>query len=163
MATGWTAEGYEVLFKGTKSKLTKEEKQQIFKKLGFRLASDKRTIVDETCDQDVSPQVELADLNGDGMEEVFVNWGNTCTSGAAGQTITLFVKGRKGQFVENLNIPGQYRKLPTKTKGFQDLLIGGPGFCQGVWRWTGGKYDYKCSREEQLGACASAGIKTVCR
>lgn len=119
--------------------------------------------MDETCNQDVSPQVELADLNGDGEEEVFINWGNTCTSGAAGQTITLLIKDSKGQFIENLNIPGQYEKLTTKTKGFQDLLIGSPGFCHGVWHWTGSKYGYNCSREEQPGACASAGIKTICR
>ncbi len=109
--TVMAAEDYEMLFKDTTSKLSKQDKQQIFKKLGFRLSKDKKFIIDDTCDMDVSPHVEIVDLNKDGVEEVFVNWGNTCTSGMTGQSITLFVKDQSGQFVENLGFPGSYEKL----------------------------------------------------
>ena len=161
--TAIAAEDYEMLFKGTTSKLSKQEKQQIFKTLGFRLSKDAKFIVDDTCGEDVSPSVEVVDLNGDGVDEVFVNWGNTCTSGMAGQSVTLFVKDRKGRFVKNLDFPGTYEKLSSRSKGFPDLMIGGPGFCHGVWQWTGINYEYKCSREEQPGACARKGVETVCK
>lgn len=72
---GMAAEGYEMLFKGTKSKLSKQEKHQVFKDLGFRLSKNKKVIVDDTCGE-VSPSVEIVDLNGDGVEEIIVNWGN---------------------------------------------------------------------------------------
>jgi hypothetical protein len=157
------AEGYDMLFKGTTSKLSKEEKKQIFKKLGFRLSKDKKFIVDSTCGEDVSPSVEIIDLNGDGVEEVFVSWGNTCTSGMAGQSVTLFVKDRNGHYVENLGFPGIYEKLSTRNKGFPDLLIGGPGFCFAVWQWNGSTYEYKCSREEEPGGCSRKGIKSICK
>ena len=156
-------EGYEILFKGTASKLSQKEKQQIFKKLGFQLSKDKKFIVEDTCGADVSPSIEIVDLNGDGVEEVFVNWGNTCTSGMAGQSITLFVKDRSGQFIENLGFPGSYEKLATRNKGFPDLLISGPGFCHGVWQWSGAKYEYKCSREEEPGGCARKGVEKICK
>lgn len=162
-SAGMAAGGYDMLFKGTKSKLSKQEKQQMFKQLGFRLSKNKKFIVDDTCGEDVSPEVEIVDLNGDGMEEVFVSWGNTCTSGRAGQSITLFVKDRTGQFVKNLDMPGTYEKLSSRHNGFPDLMIGGPGFCHGIWQWKGAKYDYKCSREENPGDCAAAGVKTVCK
>lgn len=157
------AEGYEILFKGTKSKLSKSEKQQIFDKLGFRLSDNRKFLIDDTCGEDVSPSVEVVDLNGDGVDEVFVNWGNTCTSGMAGRSVTLFIKNRSGQFIENLGFPGSSEKLPSRNKGFPDLMIGGPGFCHSVWQWTGSKYEYKCSREEQPGGCAWKGVDTVCK
>lgn len=105
----------------------------------------------------------MVDLNGDGVEEVFVSWGNTCTSGLAGRSISLFVKDRHGRFVENLGFPGSSEILTSRNEGFPDLMIGGPGFCHGVWQWTGTKYGYKCSIEEEPEACSRKGIKTICR
>ncbi len=157
------AEDYEILFKGTESKLSKNEKQEIFNKLDFRLSKDRKLIIDKTCGEDVSPNIEVVDLNGDGVEEIFVNWGNTCTSGMAGQSTTLFIKDRTGHFVENLGFPGMYKKLATKNKGFPDIEIGGPGFCFALWQWNGIKYQYKCSREEEPGGCSRKGVKSICK
>jgi hypothetical protein len=56
------AEGYEILFKGTNSKLSTNEKQQIFDKLDFRLSENRKFLVDDTCGEDVSPMVEVVDL-----------------------------------------------------------------------------------------------------
>jgi hypothetical protein len=163
VADAFAAKGYEMLFKGTKSKLSKQEKQHIFKELGFRLSKNYKHIVDDSCGEDVSPSVEVVDLDGDGIEEVFVIWGNTCTSGMTGHNITLFIKDSKGRFVRNLDFPGGYEKLSSRNKGFPDLLISGPGFCHGVWQWTGKNYDYKCSQEEEPGGCARKDVKTVCK
>ncbi|MBI5655357.1 MAG: hypothetical protein HZC44_00430 [Geobacter sp.] len=163
VANANAVEGYEILFRDTKSNLSKQEKRFILKELGFRLSKNRKYIADDTCGEDVSPSVEVVDLNGDGIEEVVVSWGNTCTSGMTGQSITLFIKDRKGRFVKNLDFPGSYEKLSSRSKGFPDLLISGPGFCHGVWQWTGTKYNYKCSREEEPGGCARKDVKTVCK
>ena len=148
------AEGYELLFHGTTSKLTKAEKQQIFKVLGFRLSKDKKFITDETCGDDVHPNVKIDDLNGDGIEEVFVTWGNTCTSGMAGQTISLLIKGASGRYIDNLGFTAnEYEKLSTRNKGFPDLKLLGPGFCHQVWRWNGKKYQHFRDEPEVKGGC----------
>jgi hypothetical protein len=161
---GMAAEGYDMLYKGTASKLSRQEKMDIFSQLGFRLSKDRKFIIDETCEEDVSPDVEVTDLNGDGIDEVFVIWGNTCTSGHTGQSITLLIKDRKGRFVKNIDVPGNnYDRLSQRNKGFPDLLIGGPGFCYDVWQWSGIKYEYKCSREDAPGACAQIDVTKVCK
>jgi hypothetical protein len=156
------AENYEILFKGVTSKLTLEEQQQIFEQLKFRISEHGKFFV-EYCEDDVSPVVEVVDLNEDGVEEVFVYWGNPCTSGNSERSISLFVKDAVGQFAMNLGFPAiTYRRLVTKNQGFPDLEFGGAGFCQGVWQWNGCKYDYKCSREQQPGDCIRKGVKTLC-
>jgi hypothetical protein len=162
--TGMAAEGYEILFKRTASKLSRQEKMDIFNQLGFRLSKERKFIIDDTCEENVSPDVEVTDLNGDGIDEVFIIWGNTCTSGHTGQSITLFIKDRKGRFVKNLDVPGNsYNRLSQRNKGFPNLIIGGPGFCYAVWKWSGIKYEYKCSREDAPRACAQIDVTTVCK
>jgi hypothetical protein len=160
--TCMASEACDALFKGTNPKLSKQDKQQICDKLGFTF-SNNNEFVDETCG-DMSPQVEVVDLNGDGVMEVFVNYGNTCTSGNTGRSTSLFIKNAAGRYAENLAFPAiDYKRLPTKNKGFPDLTFGGPGFCHGVWQWTGTKYDYKCSYEEEPGACIRKGVEKVCK
>lgn len=152
----------EEFFKSVSPKLSKRDKQQICKKLGFTYSKNKK-FVDETCG-DVSPEIEVVDLNGDGVMEVFVNYGNTCTSGNTGRSISLFIKDKAGLYSENLGFPAiDYTRLPTKKKDYPDLMFGGPGFCHGVWRWSGVKYEYKCSIEEEPGACNRKGVKKVCK
>lgn len=162
VSDGIAAEGYEILFKGVTSKLSLEEQQRIFEKLGFRL-SDNGKFYTEYCDEDVSPEVEVIDLNGDGVPELFVHWGNPCTSGNAERSISLFIKNAFGHYVINLGFPAiAYRILATQNQGLPDLEFGGPGSCRGVWRWNGYKYEYKCSREEEPGGCTKKGVSTLC-
>jgi hypothetical protein len=159
---GLAAEGYEILFENVTSKLTLEEKRQIFRQLKFNVSEDGKFFAGHE-DKDVSPVVEVVDLNGDGVEEVFVHWGNSYTSGNAERSITLFVKDAMGQYVMNLGIPaGGYGMLATRNLGFPDLEFYGPGFCRGVWRWNGSRYKYRCSREDKPGGCAWRGVKTLC-
>jgi hypothetical protein len=159
---GIAAEGYEILFQGVTSKLTQKEKQQVFEQLGFRVSEQGKFFV-EYCDQGVSPEVEIVDLNGDGVEEVFVYWGNLLTSGNTERSLSLFIKDTAGQYVMNLGFPAvAYRRLATKNHGFPDLEFDGAGLCRGVWRWNGREYDYKCSREDEPGGCIPRGVDTLC-
>jgi hypothetical protein len=154
-------EGYELLFQGTKSKLTRQEKEQIFDKMDFRLSWNKKKI-EQKFYGDVSPRVDIVDLNKDGAEEVFINWGNSQTSGITGYSVTLFIRDRNGRFVKNLDFPGSYKILATQRKGFPDLLITGRGHCFAVWQWSGTLYEFKCAREMKPGGCAGMDIK-ICK
>src|SRR5690606_9361210 len=92
-------------------------------------SSDGARFEDPNCG-DVEPAAELADLNDDGAPEVFVQWGNACTSGGTGRSLSLFVKDDAGAWHTELGFPafGQ-RALESRRNGFRDLELGGPGFC----------------------------------
>lgn len=157
--------GPALLFKGTTSKLTSQDKRLIFDALEFTLSANKKFIVVkgvESCG-DASAEAEIVDLNADGTEEVFVRWGNYCLAGNTGTNSVLFVRDTSGQFREVLNVLGAAAVLATRNMGFPDVKIAGPGFCFDVLRWNGTKYEYKCSRDERPGACAAKDIATVCR
>lgn len=96
----------------------------------------------------------IDDLNGDGVQELFIVWGNTCTSGLAGASVSLFVKDASGRYIDTLGFPAiAYEKLATGHKGFPDLKFGGPGFCHGVWRWDGTSYRHLRNDLETAGGC----------
>lgn len=153
-SSAMAAEGYELLFKDATSKLSREDKQQVFEALGFRLSKNKRFLIDDTCGKGVSPTVRIDDLNGDGVQEVFVVWGNVCTSGRAGASVSLFVKDASGRYIGTLGFPAiGYEMLATGSKAFPDLRFGGPGFCHGVWRWDGTAYQHLRDEPETAGGC----------
>lgn len=109
--------------------------------------------VDSNCGP-VAPAAEVIDLNRDGRMEVFVRWGNTCTSGLAGSSLSLFIAGPDGDYRHEFGFPAAgYRALPTAAGGYPDLEIGGPGFCFPVWAWRGVAYEYACDLPQQGGMC----------
>lgn len=98
-------------------------------------------LTDTVCDQEAVAMAEVRDLNSDGQPEVIVLAGNACSSGMAGQTLTLFIKSG-GQWVKQIDVPaGGYKILPTKHAGWPEIEIGVPGFCIPIWGMKGGKYD----------------------
>lgn len=154
--------GYKALFHNTKSKLTDQEKSQIFDRLGFKYNNGTFSDDSGTC-EGFYADAEALDLNKDGIEEVLVNWGDTCTSGLTANTITLFIKSPLFGYMKNIDAPGSYEALKTKNKKFPDILVGGAGFCHGVWRWNGDEYAYKCSKQEEPGACTDIAPENICR
>ena len=83
------------------------------------------------------------DMNKDGKEEVFVLFGNSFTSGMTGSNIIVFIADKNGTYKMNLGFPGMVPDaLSTSNLGYNDLLIGGPGFEHPVWRWNGKEYDF---------------------
>ncbi|MGQ0571596.1 MAG: hypothetical protein ACT4P5_19005, partial [Armatimonadota bacterium] len=88
-------------------------------------------------------QVRELNLNADKTPEVLVILGSVALFGNAGSAVSLFVKGPKGRYVANLGFPAaDVKVLPTRTKGYQDLIVLGPGFECPVWRWNGSGYDF---------------------
>ena len=140
--------GARLLFANVKSRLTVAEKNQVFKALGFSL-SPKREKYQEfiasanSRDFPFGANVYPTDVNQDGIEELFVVYGNDFTSGRTGSSVVLFIKPSGGRYQKNLDFPGAPPDvLTTANLGYPDLLIGGPGFEFPVWRWNGKAYDH---------------------
>ena len=150
------AEGYQILFPDSTT-IPEEDQRAIFEQLGYSVSADGTALEAPDCGP-IFGQVDETDLNGDGIVEVFVIAGNTCTSGMAGSSITLFIQDAEGRYGPHLGFPaGGWTRLETSNAGFPDLAIGGPGFCEGVWRWDGTTYQHDHNRETEPGGCDGIG------
>jgi hypothetical protein len=134
-----------LLFKDVKTKLSVKEKNEIATQLGF-IPSGKNdmpfALDKDSREYAFAAAVFPADMNKDGKEEVFVVFGNSFTSGNAGSSVNLFIKDATGKYVPQLGFPGMAPDvLTTVSKGYPDLLIGGPGMEYPVWRWNGKAYN----------------------
>jgi len=127
----------------------------------FSVASDGRHFLYEGCGE-ISAENNIIDLNADGTAEVFVYWGNSCTSGHTGRSLSLFVKDGSGAWRDQLGFAAfDYTILPASNAGYPDLEFGGPGFCFAVWSWNGSHYDFKCNSPQEEGGCQYTG--NVCQ
>lgn len=141
--------GVELLFKGVKTKLKKSEKAEIYNNLELILSKSKKQFVSVYCPEDTinglgafDAKVTVTDMNKDGNEEIFVVYGNVCTSGVAGCSVALFIK-TDNKYELNLNFPGFVEgALNTGFQGYKDLVIATPGMKIPIWRWNGKQYDF---------------------
>jgi len=138
--------GAATLFSNCMSKLSNDEKNSIYKLLGFVLSGNKDQPFASDKDSKDYPFAVIVmptDMNKDGKEEIFVLFGNSFTSGNTGSSIVLYIKDAKGAYIAHLGFPGTTPDaLATVNQGYPDLLIGGPGFEYPVWRWNGKTYDF---------------------
>lgn len=157
--------GAAVLFKNVPSKLSFAEKNQIFKKLGFALSGDTSepfALDLESKEYPFAVQILPTDMNKDGYEEIFVLYGNSYTSGATGSSVVLFIKNNTGQYQTNLGFPGIPQALAETKDGYNDLLIGGPGFEFPLWRWDGKVYaPYKTIKDSELAKMKVLELSTL--
>jgi hypothetical protein len=147
-------EGVALLFAKNPGKLSETERLEIYKKLGLKVGADGKTLVDDSCGQEVSSEVDIRDLNGDGVDEVLITYGNTCLSGMAGSSVVLFIKEKSGHYKSELGFSGVIaEERKAKSPGYPDLLIGGPGFCFPVWHWNGKAYVHLRDEPQSTGGC----------
>jgi hypothetical protein len=147
------------LFGPDETRIDAADQDVILAALGFieETTAEGTRLVDAYCGA-VDPRAELVDLDEDGRFEVFVLWGNTCTSGHTGSSIMLFAKNAGGNYDTHLGFPAAaYTIHPRAGSAFPDLELGGPGFCAPVWRWTGATYEHLCNLPEGDGGCTEQG------
>lgn len=140
----------DLLFKGVKTSLSSQDKESIAKQVGLKLSKDRKSFVDEVGNT-LAVEVRELHLNADRKPEVLIIIsGSTFLFGSAESGVQLYVKNSQGRYLRNLGFPAaDVKVLTTRTRGYLDLLILGPGFQCPVWRWNGSSYDYsqtvKCS------------------
>lgn len=143
----------KLLFAKGAGDLADADRVAIVRALELQVSPDGKELIERVCSQPVSSNVRVSDMNGDGTSEVLVEYGNTCLSGMAGTTVALFVKGNGGYRL-NLGVPGMLAEtMAAKSHGYPDLLVGGPGFCFGVWRWNGKEYAHLRNEPQSPGGC----------
>jgi len=141
------SKGVELLFKGVKTTISKTDKIHIYKELGFYLSKNKKHF-----EIDADPgnyydytsfdaTVNVTDMNKDGVEEIFVTYGNDYTSGVSGSSIVLFIKDGNNEYKKNLGFPGAIGGvLSTSNQGYNDLSIDAAGLENPIWSWNGKEY-----------------------
>ena len=131
-------QGAALLFANAKTNISPAEKNLMFQKLKLKVAADKKSFI--MGDFPVTTVVYPVDMNKDGKEEIFVGLGSTALFGDIGQTFFIFIK-QGTTYVQHGEISGGLPVVLTSTNlGYNDILIGGPGFEYPVLRWNGSKY-----------------------
>ncbi|HEY8095408.1 MAG TPA: hypothetical protein VIE65_04860 [Methylobacter sp.] len=148
-------DGYKQFFHSVANTLAQQDQQTIYSALELEQASKGKFTVSNSCEvAGKNFKIQLHDINGDGIAEVFVMGGNTCTSGVTGSSLWLFVKSKQQGYHMNLGFPSaDYKLLPTKHMGFPDIQIGAAGICEAVWRWNGQVYDHYKDVPVAAGGC----------
>lgn len=160
-ASGQTAEPTDVakmLFAAEPERLGPDDQNTIAAALYATVSEDGASLLDELCGQPLGYAVTFRDLNGDGEDEVILDHGNTCTVGTTGTRVTVFVRGADGAFAAHLGIPGMIAEIrDSPDGGFAQLLLGGPGFCFGLWGWDGETYAHVRNEPQEPGGCDGRG------
>lgn len=150
-------EGHRILFADSTA-ISEDDQRAIFNLLGYSVSANGTALEVVDCGTIYVNEVQEVDLNEDGSAEVFVTAGNSCTSGMAGFSIYLFHKDAEGHYALHLGFPGMLsRVLETSNLGFPDLAIGGPGFCEAVYRWDGTTYQHHRNEATEPGGCDGIG------
>lgn len=130
--------GAAAIYAGAATQVPPAELQNLYAVMGLKTHNGELL---DACDTPVTPETEVTDLNGDGQPEVFVWVGGSCY-GAAGGELSLFIKGKKERWEQNLGFSaGGYTLLKTRSHGYPDIEVAGPGVCLPVWRWSGKAYE----------------------
>jgi hypothetical protein len=147
-----TSDGHRLLFAGVRSGLSEQDQKDIFSQLTFTVTKVGDRLLYE--ERDAAPVVEVVDLNGDMVDEVFIYYGTGLACGHTGRCLALFIKNSKGRYTMTLDLTASgYERLRTASMGFPDIGFVGPGFCQGVWRWSGVKYEHLKNVPTMEGGC----------
>jgi hypothetical protein len=114
---------------------------------------DPGSLVDVVCGQFALTEVEVQDLNQDGVPEVLIEV-QSCFYGGTGVGVMLFIADSTGAYQPNLGFPGMVvESRPGERDGYPDLAIAGMGFCLGIWGWNGREYEHLRNEPTASGGC----------
>ena len=140
-ATDKLPAGAALLFRNVQSALPASEKARVYASLNIHLAADGKSFT--LGDYPVDTYVYPTDLNGDGREDLFVGLGSAAMFGNTGENFQLFLADPAGKYLAQPDIGGgRPLIMNTKSLGYPDIVIGGPGFEFPLYRWNGRKYSW---------------------
>jgi len=123
---------------------SKEEREEIFKAAGFEPKGDGFVHCDEDVTVSPSPgRIEMADVNGDGTRDAWVTESSTFCYGDTGEFFVLLTRRAGGAWVNLLEAVGVATPLSTRSNGWPDIEVGGPGGEFPVYVFDGRKYVLK--------------------
>jgi hypothetical protein len=123
----------------------KEEREEIFKAAGFKAKGDRFV----HCDEDVttsssSGRIEMQDVNRDGTRDAWVKENSLFCYGDTAEFFVLVTPRAGGGWVNLLEAVGVPTVLPSRSKGWPDIEVGGPDFGEfPVYVFDGKKYVLK--------------------
>jgi hypothetical protein len=147
-----------LLFKGITSKTTLQEKNEVALKSKLILSKDKKQFsADGTTDIPYEVHVYPMDLNNDGKEEIGI-LEYSSYFGGTGAKFTLLIKDASGKYQVAVQQIGMPAILSSKPNTYPDLMLGGPGFEQPVYRYNGKTYTYHRKVSDQV---KTSDIETI--
>lgn len=129
--------------------LTAADKIAAFKAAGFTAKGKAWVRCDNPPDMASAQNgfIETEDLNGDGKPEVWVKESSTFCYGNTAEAFVLLGKDAGGQWKILLDEVGVPSMLKTKTLGWSDIEVGGPGMGPfPVYKYNGKAYVMKGKR-----------------
>ncbi|MEO9385179.1 hypothetical protein [Chromobacterium phragmitis] len=97
---------------------------------------------------------EVVKGNEDNHNMLWLEGGNSCTSGNTEHSIWLFIRGEDGHLRANLGLPAKQATVTNDAnEGYNDIRLSGNGFCEAVWRWDGKQYAHLKNIATQPGGC----------
>lgn len=123
----------------------KEEREAIFEAAGFKAKGDQFVHCDEDVTMSDSPgRIEMEDVNGDGTRDAWVKENSLFCYGNTAEFFVLVTKRAGGGWVNILEAEGVPTALSTRSKGWPDIEVGGPGSGKfPVYGFDGRKYVLK--------------------
>lgn len=115
----------------------------VFTAAGFARRGDRWIrCVEETPTASYGPgRIDVTDLNGDGRPEAWVIESSAYCYGGAGQVTVLVTRDADGTWRKILDEVGVAAVRDTTTRGWPDLVVGGPGLAPvPPHRWNGTTY-----------------------
>lgn len=87
---------------------------------------------------------------------IWIEGGDSCTSGNTENSVWLFIRGEDGHLRSNLGVPAK-KIIVTEEHhdGYNDIRLSGNGFCEAIWRWDGNQYQHLKNIATQPGGCDS--------
>lgn len=124
--------------------LSTPERAAAFQAAGFRHLPAGWTRCAEDITASYQPgTLEVVDLNGDGAPEAWIRESSLFCYGHTAEAFVLLTRKSTG-WVVLLDEVGMALELKTKTNGWPDIEVGGPGFGQmPVYRFNGKAYARK--------------------
>jgi hypothetical protein len=122
--------------------LTEADKAAAFRAAGFKPFGRqwKRCVEDPSPSYQPGAIQEVLDLNKDGRPEVVVVETSSFCHGGEGEWFAVLSREPSGAWRQVLETGGVFVAMPSAANGWQEIMVGGPGFTHPALRYNGKQY-----------------------
>jgi hypothetical protein len=141
------------------AQLTQAVKDEVLAAAGFTRS---RKGWRNECGNAVPTEFSQVKLDDKGRDYVIVTSTDAPCYGQAETSNTVLRREHDGRWVKVIDLVGELNVISRYTRGYRELVLGGPGYCGNeVYRWSGKTYAYQCNaaddaEDEVRAACMSS-------